>query len=452
MRRSFTQRAEVPERGHDARSEVMMPHRVHQHARGQRMQAVREHSGEGQTPARRAAAGVARGNGAGDRPEHAQAARGDLLAWLLAISPMEEEGVHLLARILGQAMHHRIHWLGGAEFGRPLANRFHLLGPFLVDLAEDDVILEGRILAEQFLVLLGPFVRRRASRGDHRLAHLLGHQQELFLDKLLNQLVVELLGFSIDELCRLLDAFRQLAIFLGHERDQSLAGILPVLPIEGRLEHGAQPIVIALRNRVVAMIVALRALDGQSQQRRGDDLQRIRDDLIAREVSIRRTVARRIGCQPKKTRGDEFVEILVGEIGEGRRHEFVARKLFRDELVERFVRVERADDVVAITPSPAAFGIRLRPAVRVRVAGHVQPVPRPPFAVASRSQQAIHELLVSVWRSIRQESSDFLGRRRQAGEIMGDPTNQRALVRRRSEAQRFGFERGQDECIDGCAN
>ena len=73
---------------------------------------------------------------------------------------------------------------------------------------------------------------------------------------------------------------------IGVKREQALVGCAPVLPVIRRLDHGAEPVVISLRNRIVAMIVTLGAADRQPKQRRGDDLDRVRHDLVTHGARI----------------------------------------------------------------------------------------------------------------------------------------------------------------------
>ncbi len=80
--------------------------------------------------------------------------------------------------------------------------------------------------------------------------------------------------------------------------------------------------------------------------------------------------------------------------------EHVAGDLLLHEPGVRLVRVERADDVVAVRP-----GVRPRlvlvVAVRLAVVDHVEPVPRPPLAVLRRREQLVDQLLVGVRRPCR---------------------------------------------------
>ena len=76
-----------------------------------------------------------------------------------------------------------------------------------------------------------------------------------------------------------------------------------------------------------------------------------------------------------------------GRIG----RELIARDLFLNELVVRFVFIEGADDVIAISPGIVAIAIVLK-ASGIGVANHIQPVPAPSLAVVRRSKQLFHHL------------------------------------------------------------
>ena len=96
------------------------------------------------------------------------------------------------------------------------------------------------------------------------------------------------------------------AVRLGVKGNQALLGRTPVLPIVGRFEHGAQAIVIRLRNRVVAMVVALRAADRKAKQRRGDDLDRVGDDLVTDCIGISHGgCGGAVRAHAQKARGDQ---------------------------------------------------------------------------------------------------------------------------------------------------
>ena len=76
------------------------------------------------------------------------------------------------------------------------------------------------------------------------------------------------------------------------------------------------------------------------------------------------------------------------------------------KLIERHVAVEGADDPVAIGPNLAV--VVEMDAVRVGVAGHVEPVPAAMLAPVRRLHQPIDQLLVGVGRLVVDECLDQL--------------------------------------------
>ena len=108
--------------------------------------------------------------------------------------------------------------------------------------------------------------------------------------------------------------------------------------------------------------------------------------------------------------------------------EDVAGELLPDEPVVGLVFVERLNDVVAIAPGVPVDDVVVH-AVAVGVAGHIQPVAPPAFAVARRSEQAVHEARERVFRVVVQERAHLVGIRRQAMQVERGAPDQRSLVR-----------------------
>ena len=139
-----------------------------------------------------------------------------------------------------------------------------------------------------------------------------------------------------------------------------------------------------------------------------------------------------------KARGDEVVR-------RGAREE-VAGELLDAELIVGQVFVQSFHDPVAVGPDLA------RPvfleAVGVGIAGEIEPAAGPAFAVAGRSQQAIHELLVGVGRFVVRESVGFFGRGRDAGEVEGDAADEHVAIGFGRRLQSGLVETGTDERID----
>ena len=105
----------------------------------------------------------------------------------------------------------------------------------------------------------------------------------------------------------------------------------------------------------------------------------------------------------------------------------VAGELFADELVVRDVGIEGPDQVVAVAPGLRDGGVAFA-AVRIGVADEIHPVAGEVFAVAGRGQQAVDDLGESLGRGVGFEGGDFGGRRRQAGQHVGRPPDERGLV------------------------
>ena len=99
----------------------------------------------------------------------------------------------------------------------------------------------------------------------------------------------------------------------------------------------------------------------------------------------------------------------------------IAGNLLDDELVVRHVAIQRADHPFA--PGPLVARHVLFVAVRVRIAGGIQPVPRPLLAKSLAGQQ----LLDRRFDPLLLEYIELLRRRRQADEIQVQPATQ--LVR-----------------------
>ena len=105
-----------------------------------------------------------------------------------------------------------------------------------------------------------------------------------------------------------------------------------------------EAVVILLRNRIVLVVVASSAADAEPEKRGADDIDALgqhfvaaRGDLLIAGVTPNRP-------EPMKAGGDARL-VPVGI-------HLVAGQLLGDKLVVGLVLVERADDIVAISPSP----------------------------------------------------------------------------------------------------
>jgi hypothetical protein len=87
------------------------------------------------------------------------------------------------------------------------------------------------------------------------------------------------------------------------------------------------------------VVVALGAANGQPQQRRADDLERVGDDLVGRLLLVGGSL-RAIDGRPQKAGRREQFDLLGSQIVPRRRGQFVAGKLLDNEPVQRLVGVE----------------------------------------------------------------------------------------------------------------
>ena len=126
------------------------------------------------------------------------------------------------------------------------------------------------------------------------------------------------------------------------------------------------------------------------------------------------------------------VAINCSSLGVGQQ---VAGELLDDELVERQVAIERPDDPIAVGPHLAVV-VEVQ-AVRVAVAGGVEPEAGHVLAVARRREQPIDRSLVGVGAIVGEEGVDLRRRRRQAGEVERDAAQQRDAIGLDGEASAF---------------
>ena len=120
--------------------------------------------------------------------------------------------------------------------------------------------------------------------------------------------------------------------------------------------------------------------------------------------------------------------------------------MFAGEDVERLVRIEGVDDVVAVRED--ALVLVAVESYRIGEAGHIEPPDGHAFTEARGVQQSVYLLLVSIGGSIGDEGSGLIWRGRQAGQVKGGATEQPFLG---SFGGRLDLLRGQfgtDESVD----
>ena len=435
--------AEVVGIGEERRAEGMLPEAVHQHARGERVFGRSDPVGEGA-----AAAGGVAGRGAD---------RGGV-----GIEDGEEAGRDFVARFVGIALEKEARGLGGlARVGH--AERDGEGAPAFFDFVE-----AGGQIGVAFLFSV-------VQRGGNLLV---GGLQ--FVEVGLEFFLGGLVAFGRVGFQKFQDVGGELGAALGgeaflHGREHGgelllriggsdveggvvgLDGLLLGREVDGRVVAGfdrgkerAEAEVIGLREGIVFVIVAVGAGEGEAEEGRSGRVDEVGHEFVARSFFLLKNGGGAVvGAGAEEAGGDE----LVGLRGRARRagKEFVAGELFADELVVGLVLVEGADDVVAVTPHLGAELVALV-AVGVGVAHDVEPVPRPPLAVARVGEERVHKLLVGARRAVVDEGEHFLGRWRQADEIEAEAADQRAAVGLGREGELLLGKLGEEEGIGGIAN
>lgn len=127
--------------------------------------------------------------------------------------------------------------------------------------------------------------------------------------------------------------------------------------------------------------------------------------------------------------------------------EQVAGELLDRELVEWQVVVESFDDPITVGPQ-LPFVVEME-AMRVAVAGHVEPMTGHLLAVPRAGEKPVHEFLVGVGSRIGEKRIHVGRRRGQAGEREAQTSNQGGPVGGRVDRQTLDSQRPSEKGIDG---
>ena len=189
------------------------------------------------------------------------------------------------------------------------------------------------------------------------------------------------------------------------------------------IEDRKQPEVFLLRDRIVLVVVALGAVDGD----RHPDLERRVDPIDDGDVAELLVVGPAFRVRQRVAVERRRQKLVDGRIGE-----HVAGDLFDRELVVRQIAVEGVDHPVAILPDGPRLILGI--AVRVGVASQIEPHRRPAFAVGTGREHLVPEPLVRVRRLVGDEGVDVgdglaaarSSRGRLGGPVHSDPPPGRA--------------------------
>src|SRR5207237_8895071 len=133
--------------------------------------------------------------------------------------------------------------------------RIDLLAVIKVRAAAADI--QARMVLKKLLMLLGAVLGRRIACLTSQVLLLLRQLGDFRVKNRRDDLVHLRLPF-VGQLFQLgVDGGGLLADFIAPERDESLAGLFPVLYVVSRLEDGAEAVVVGLRDRGVTVVGAL---------------------------------------------------------------------------------------------------------------------------------------------------------------------------------------------------
>ena len=232
------------------------------------------------------------------------------------------------------------------------------------------------------------------------------------------------------------------------ERDAQEGDRVLDVPVRRLLGHGVEEpvhrVVVALADRVELVVVALGALERQTQEDLGRGVGAVLG--VDRQVLLRDHPALGAGgVAPVEARGDLLVQ--------GRVRQQVAGELLDDKLVEGLVVVQRPHDPVPVRPhGPPVVQVE---AVGVGVAGGVEPGPRHVHPVALGGHQPLHLGAVGgvepAERHVGVERGRLLRGRGEAGEIQAHPTLERRGVGLGLEREPGGGHGPVEQRVDGVA-
>ena len=214
--------------------------------------------------------------------------------------------------------------------------------------------------------------------------------------------------------------------------------------MDDAFERGADAVIVLGRDGVELMVMATGAIDRESEEgapSRGHHIvKRGRTDYLLGDGILVADVVIGAGHEEGAANLDfrfELADHVTGEV-------------LADQLVERLVVVERADDVVAerieVIDDEVAFE-----AVALAEADDVEPVAAPALTVARGGKQAVDEgfgRLAGVGLVGRNESVDFGLGGWESGQVIAEAADQCLRLGRRAAGQFLLGEFGVDEAVD----
>ena len=177
----------------------------------------------------------------------------------------------------------------------------------------------------------------------------------------------------------------------------------PNLALGDVLEDAVERVIVGGWDRVEFVVVATGAGGGQAHRAAANHVDPVVDDVV-------RDPEKSPPDGQESHRREGRLILGLGLIG---------GDLIDEEAVVGHVVVERLHHPIAIGrglhEKSLLAGVDI--SLGVGISGDVEPMPPPLLAVSRRGEQAIDELFIGVGGGVVNERADFLGSRRQAGEV-----------------------------------
>ena len=203
-------------------------------------------------------------------------------------------------------------------------------------------------------------------------------------------------------------------------------------------ENAVQRVVIGLWDRVVLVVVAPRASDGEAQETARRHVDLVIDDVV--DVVVVHSPQRQ---QPHGRQPPRF----------DRRLDEIGRQLVLDKAIVRQILVEGADHVIAVgvrVRTNPIIAVHQHAVLRVGEPGDIEPMSGPPFAMAGRSEQSVDDPCQGRVGRPRScfELLDFLPSRWQADQVVVDSPQDCPPIGFVGGTHSGRFEFGEYEAVD----
>ena len=149
-----------------------------------------------------------------------------------------------------------------------------------------------------------------------------------------------------------------------------------------RLENPSKRVVILGRNRVKFVVMTPGTPKGHPHKCLAKRVDLLIDDV---QLLLNRVIlSQHLRSKRQVASGDDAIPARI--------RQKISRKLFVEEAIDRLIRIDRRNDIVAVPPGIDVNEVFIH-AVRIRIACNIQPVPPPPLAVGWACKEAVNHAL-----------------------------------------------------------